>query len=1346
MNKNLLKKRNLLNAFFILSLMLSVNMGWGQQVIGSFPYMNGGFEGQASGVLGTSLTATSWSRQNQSGASSSITTTTPRTGVNYANVTNVTAASRGLQSPQLMPFVAGSTPLANTAYMVQFWVRNAASVSAFQVGTNVNGTADTNYSSSSYSLPINTSWTKYTIATTTKNVTVATSGIAVIGRSLAGTFDVDDVVIYPGTAEDVIAPDAATSPSITNVVAGVSQTVSWFAPGTGVDGGGYMVVRNTTDPSTAPNANGIYAVGSFVAENEKVVYIGTNTTFSDALPTAGNYYYRIYSVDKAFNYCASPAKVNNDNVVTTLASLPSSQASNITFSSVTSSSFTINFTAGGTKSIVVMSSSPINADPVNGVSYTTSANIAGGTKVVYNGTGNSVSLTGLSKGIYYVKVYAFDGSAGTENYLTTSPPSNSQVVIAEITSAASGLWTTAATWVGSVVPTQYDNVTISAGHIVDVAGPAKCFNLTIPATAKVWSNTNASTLQIYGTSLVSSGTLGDPINVITTGSALTIEFGGNLTISGAGGIYPFKLRPITGLTDIGVTFDANATVTGTGSTVIFDNVGNDNIYYTVNSPRTLNIFNNFNSASGSATQSTSNNTLTINSGATVNVGGVHNTNEAAGKTYTANINGTLAVTGTSTLSGTSGGGSVVFNINGTYTSTGDLKVTPTDAFVAPVINVGSTGSITVAGTADFSNPNLVGYIGNAPTTTGGIFTLSSTGSIKLANASGLEPIAGPIRTTTRNFTSGSSYSFVGNVAQVTGSEMPSEVGGLTINNTHPDGVTLTSSSNVNGSLLVSSGTLITGSNLFRLGISATATFSPTSALSISGGVTNFNDRPVTFQSAATGTAQIKTITGALFGATNVTVERYIPAKRAWRALTSPVSTTTSIFTNWQENGANSGAGNGVNGFDIWMPGGSNGLTAGGSSNSLLEYNSANNTWTGITATNGSSSMMNGNKNKPFMAFVTGPFGFNNVTAGATATTIRATGTLYTGNQTYANTATQYSFIGNPYASPLDPSLLLADTDNTAFEGNIWVWDANATGSNSVGTYNLFNNGTYSNVTSNPAVTTGTQIQSGQAFFVKSTTGGTFTIKETHKGTTFSNAVFRTATPELFRVGLYKQVNNEWSGRDGAMTVILSDANANQSPNKMVNSTENIAFTKNGASFASNHHLPLVSSDVLNVKVWNTTVGANYKLKINTEAFTATNLSATLEDLFTNSRTPLNLEGTAVEYPFTVTNEALSSGDRFRIVFQNAVLGNNNPTENGFSIVPNPVTGDSFQVNLGALAIGTYSYSICNSLGQEIEKGSIQNATQNNNYDVKMSNVATGIYIMKIKGSDNSVFTAKIIKK
>jgi hypothetical protein len=384
-----------------------------------------------------------------------------------------------------------------------------------------------------------------------------------------------------------------------------------------------------------------------------------------------------------------------------------------------------------------------------------------------------------------------------------------------------------------------------------------------------------------------------------------------------------------------------------------------------------------------------------------------------------------------------------------------------------------------------------------------------------------------------------------------------------------------------------------------------------------------------------------------------------------------------------------------------------------------------------------------------MAFVTGPYGANNVNSGAAVTTLRATGTLLTGDKTYATTANKYAFIGNPYASPLDLTAMLNNTSNAtaSFGGNVWVWDANVLGTYSVGTYNLFDfaASNYSN-TSNNANISGAQIQSGQAFFVKSTDGATFTIKETHKGSVFTNAVFRSGTPEILRANLFKQVNNEWSGRDGAMTVILSDAAANQTPNKMANGSENIAFTKNGASFASNHHLPLVASDVLNVKVWNTTAGANYKLKINTEAFTATNLTATLEDLFTNSRTPINLEGAAVEYPFTVTTDALSSGDRFRIVFQNAVLGTNNPTANGFQIVPNPVTGDSFQVNLGTLATGTYSYSIYNAIGQEIEKGTLNNATQNTNYEVKMSTAATGIYVMKIKGNDNSVFTAKIIKK
>jgi hypothetical protein len=636
-------------------------------------------------------------------------------------------------------------------------------------------------------------------------------------------------------------------------------------------------------------------------------------------------------------------------------------------------------------------------------------------------------------------------------------------------------------------------------------------------------------------------------------------------------------------------------------------------------------------------------------------------------------------------------------------------------------------------------------------------------------------------------------SYNGATAITSGVELPtvtSVLNNLTVNNAA--GVTLGSSRTVNGVLNLTAGTLTTGANTLTLGgtptvtagninasnSGATVTFANPSAITLPASLFTGNVQNLTINGAGgvtlgttTSLAGKLTVTSGVLNTANfltlkssdcctasvgelaagavtgdVTVERYIPSKRAWRALTAPVSTTTSIFENWQENGT----GNLLNGFDIWSQAGGAGLTAGGISTSVLEYDSiTNNTWSGISATNTNNSMMNGDKNKPFMAFVTGPYGSNNITNGvAASTTLKATGSLFTGDQTYTTTAGKYSFIGNPYASPLSLSSMIT-SNNASFEGNIWIWDANTTVANPVGIYNLYNNGTYTNVTSTPVAPT-TEIQSGQAFFVRSTGGDSFIIQESNKGITNSAAsiVFRDAAPaQLLRVGLYKQVNNEWEGRDGAMTVLLPNVNTNQTPNKMANGTENIAFTKNGSSFASNHHLPLVASDVLNVKVWNTTAGANYKLKINTEQFNTTNLNATLEDVFTNSRTPLTLDGTAVEYPFAVTTEATSTGDRFRIVFENSTLGINNPKASGISILPNPITGDAFQVNLGTLSTGTYSYSISNALGQEVEKGSINNVAQNTSYTVKFKNsTANGMYIMKVTGSENSVFTAKIIKQ
>ncbi len=518
-------------------------------------------------------------------------------------------------------------------------------------------------------------------------------------------------------------------------------------------------------------------------------------------------------------------------------------------------------------------------------------------------------------------------------------------------------------------------------------------------------------------------------------------------------------------------------------------------------------------------------------------------------------------------------------------------------------------------------------------------------------------------------------------------------------------------------------------------------------LTVSGNL--INNGTLIFKSNATNTAMFDVFNGSQSGNGLVTVERYIPAKRAWRALTAPLKgSDTSIFSQWQNNGTVT-AGTGV---ELWGPGGtgsgstSNGLEV-GSNNSILQYdNSSAGAWAAVTDTK-TTNLFTTNANNAFMIFPTGGYGSGYISSSvpATETTLKATGQLITGDVPYSSLPnTSHTLIGNPYASPIDLNSIL--DANTTLEKFFWVWDPK--GANQ-GTYNTFDAAANTYTFTNVSYSNSTVIQSGQAFFVKALTGqtGSFTISESNKSTGSSNAVFRTAAPELLRVGLYKQINTEWSGRDGAMTVLLPNANTNQTANKMANGTENVAFTKNDLLFASEHHLPLVASDVLNVKVWNTIAGTNYKLKINTEQFTTTNLNATLEDLFTNSRTPLTLNGTAVEYPFAVTTEAASTGNRFRIVFENSALGINNPKASGISILPNPITGDTFQVNLGTLSTGTYSYSISNALGQEVENGSINNVTQNSNYTVKFKySTANGMYIMKVTGTDNSVFTAKIIKQ
>lgn len=109
------------------------------------------------------------------------------------------------------------------------------------------------------------------------------------------------------------------------------------------------------------------------------------------------------------------------------AQAPTTPATGIAFSTVTTSSITVTVTPGnGEQRLILMSDSPIGDQPEDDFAYSLNDNI-GTSTVVYTGTGNSVTVNNLdSDRTYYFTVFEFNGGPGSEMYLTIGQPSAQQ--------------------------------------------------------------------------------------------------------------------------------------------------------------------------------------------------------------------------------------------------------------------------------------------------------------------------------------------------------------------------------------------------------------------------------------------------------------------------------------------------------------------------------------------------------------------------------------------------------------------------------------------------------------------------------------------------------------------------------------------------------------------------------------------------------------------------------------------------------------------------------------------------------------------------------------------------------
>jgi hypothetical protein len=518
------------------------------------------------------------------------------------------------------------------------------------------------------------------------------------------------------------------------------------------------------------------------------------------------------------------------------------------------------------------------------------------------------------------------------------------------------------------------------------------------------------------------------------------------------------------------------------------------------------------------------------------------------------------------------------------------------------------------------------------------------------------------------------------------------------------------------------------------------------------GTANFGSRPVTFKSDASGTASLGAVTGSLTNATNVTIERYLPAGRKWRLLTAPLtgSTNNSIFYNWQNNDVVS-AGTGV---EIWGPGGhanpgtdNTGLALGAGS-SMRSYGSG---WADVTNTH-TSLLFDGTTNNGYALFATGPYnnGTSNITPSQAAqpTTLSAKGTLITGDHTKtfnASAANQYFLVGNPYASPVDPrSFTTTPTVNrTNLKSTLWMWDAKPTNGTGLGRYVSFDlSSNQYNVFSDGYPDNSVMIQSGQAFFVQAAASGdaTLVFRESSKDANGSHAMMGNQHPTpkaLLRLTL-QQANGAGNAEnlDGAVAVFHSDGKTTLDPldgSKLMNSSENIFFRREGRNLTFEHHPPVDGPDTIFIRFSNLTA-KTYLLQSESQQFS--NLAewkAELKDRFTGKSTLIDLKGmTTLE--FDVTSDSLSKGDRFMVVFSksSASVGqtpDNIPASAGLKLFPNPVR-NQLCLRFDAKPSGTYDVRIINSAGARVwqREGISEDIRQ---LDINTSTLPAGLYRLSV---------------
>lgn len=1156
--------------------------------------------------------------------------------------------------------------------------------------------------------------------------------VTVTGLS-TGTSYTFDVYEYNGTGNSIAYSDVfnasrttlANQPTViasnlnfSNITQS-SMTLAW----TNGNGSGRIVVaRDINTSRTSPTNATQYNVNSASYSNLNndttgtgniVVYNGTGSTVNvtDLIPVS-RYAFDIYEYNGSGLSTNYSSNLSGNEM--TLDAEPSNQASNIHFTNITKTSFTINWNKGADADfsmVIVKAGAPVDAFPSDGANYLASAifgngnELGSGNYITYMSSGNTMNLSGLTEGVtYHVAVISYNASNGTlHNYQLDSPATGSQAAqratfyskgslnpesLTSWTSNRAGTgtnplafnsadnefiiqnghtMTTASSWSfgsnGSSILTIENGGVLKANHPILIAASD---SFKLDNNARYIHNHTGS----FTSGILNGKELFDANSIFEVQNSPSI--GPNQPSSGFGHL------AINMNTDPGYSIQmGGGTLHIRGNFEIQNFPSNRDWQFTNNAPLNLSIDGDLNIANGGLDfASQSGNAFVIASigGNFIQTGGtIKSSSSTALNLSLIGFNNNISITGGTYLPNNI---NIGIGISATYTSMSNLSL-------------GSSKSLTVDGVLKMDTYQIIANGNNA--------SIIVNGTIETADTNGLTDRA---NTCISNINNPSVVINAGSIIKY----------------------------NANSNQLVSAradydNIEISGFGYKYLDAGFRLTFS---------GNLSTNDALV-LKSDALGTASIGELPNTASITGKISVERFIPARRAYRFLSSPVTTSDYIINNWQNGAFITGNGGTDNGFDV-------GNLQGLQFPSMFTLNATSQAWDSIPNTNATNLV----QGMGYRMFVRGDrtIDLNSNNATPTTTILTATGTHTPGDKTFntssipalSNQFNGYTMIGNPFPSAIDWNNVTKSNVSSSY----WTWRAQG-GANNRGAYVNYNaSGMISsdgNVNKN--------IESGSAIIVQTSGANpSLTIKESDKTAAMqgSQILGKSAADQLLRI----TVNEDDSIFADGLVIYTTPEAQNTFETFDTEKWINPGFTI--YSLTSDNKKVSIQGVPAFVNQRNIQLGIekteNRTYTMQFSGMASSDFKVELLDKFLGKSVDISKQDA---YKFDVTSDIQSkSNDRFNLVFTTNSTGLNiAEMTNQLSLYPNPANNEIY------LSLLTSNAQLCtveisNQIGQVVYAGMldfIENKTQRINID----DIAAGIYVVNISSKTGFYQKIKFVK-